>query len=91
MNKKVLGPLLGLLCVVSLIGLTAQAEDGAAISDAASKRLAQLEGEANEAYMAWPTTVILDAERRIHYRGHDGNAATEIAKKLVAELEAKQN
>ena len=39
----------------------------------------------------WPTIVVLDAELRIHYRGHDGNAATEVAKKLVAELGAAKN
>ena len=37
----------------------------------------------------WPTIVILDAEMKIHYRGHDGHAATEMAKKLVAELEGE--
>lgn len=37
----------------------------------------------------WPTIVVLDAERKIHYRGHDGNAATEVAKRLVDEMEAK--
>jgi len=36
----------------------------------------------------WPTVVVLDAERKIRYRGHDGNAATEIAEKLVEELAA---
>ena len=36
----------------------------------------------------WPTVVVLDAQRNIHYRGHDGHEATEIAKRLVAELEA---
>lgn len=32
----------------------------------------------------WPTIVILDARRRIHYRGHDGEEATRIARELVA-------
>lgn len=32
----------------------------------------------------WPTIVVLDAERRIHYRGHNGDEATEVAKRLVA-------
>jgi len=36
----------------------------------------------------WPTIVILDAEMKIHYRGHDGQAATEVARRLVTELEA---
>ena len=31
----------------------------------------------------WPTIVVLDTDMKIHYRGHDGNAATEVAKKLV--------
>lgn len=35
----------------------------------------------------WPTLVVLDAERRIHYRGHNGEQAIELVKKLVAELE----
>jgi len=34
----------------------------------------------------WPTIVVLDAERKIHYRGHNGKEATEVAKKLVEEL-----
>ena len=38
----------------------------------------------------WPTIVVLDAEMKIRYRGHDGHAATEVAKKLVEELEAKE-
>ena len=36
----------------------------------------------------WPTIVVLDADRKIRYRGHDGHAATEVAKKLVAEMVA---
>jgi len=39
----------------------------------------------------WPTIVVLDEEMRIHYRGHDGHKATEVAKKLVEELQAKGN
>ena len=35
----------------------------------------------------WPTIVVLDAKRTIAYRGHDGDAAIEIAKRLVEELE----
>ena len=34
----------------------------------------------------WPTIVVLDADRKIHYRGHDGDEATVIAKKLVAQM-----
>lgn len=37
----------------------------------------------------WPTIVILDAERKIRYRGHDGHEATKVAKELVAKLEAE--
>ena len=36
----------------------------------------------------WPTVLVLDAEMKIRYRGHDGNAATVIAKNLVEELSA---
>ena len=35
----------------------------------------------------WPTVVVMDAQRRIHYRGHDGEAATEVARKLVAAMQ----
>jgi peroxiredoxin len=39
----------------------------------------------------WPTVVILDADMKIRYRGHDGEAATEVARELLAEMEhAKQ-
>ena len=37
----------------------------------------------------WPTIVVLDENMKIHYRGHDGHEATDIAKKLVDELVAK--
>ncbi|MFT4540604.1 MAG: hypothetical protein ACI841_004944 [Planctomycetota bacterium] len=37
----------------------------------------------------WPTIVILDADRKIAYRGHDGMAATEVAEGLVAAMEKK--
>ena len=33
----------------------------------------------------WPTIVVLDADLKIRYRGHDGHKATEIARKLVKE------
>ena len=36
----------------------------------------------------WPTIVVIDAAGRIHYRGHDGDKATEVAKRLVVELAA---
>ena len=44
---------------------------------------------ADWAVRGWPTVVVLDAEMRIHYRGHDGQAATKVAKELVAKLAAK--
>ena len=34
----------------------------------------------------WPTVVILDADFKIRYRGHDGEEATRIAKELVSQL-----
>ena len=38
------------------------------------------------AVQGWPTVVILDREMKVHYRGHDGEAATEVAKKLVEQM-----
>ena len=38
------------------------------------------------AVQGWPTIVILDAEMKIRYRGHDGNAATEVARQLLAKM-----
>ena len=38
----------------------------------------------------WPTIVVLDEERKIHYRGHDGNEAMKMIKKMVADLEEKR-
>ena len=35
----------------------------------------------------WPTIVVLDAEMKIRYRGHDGHAASDMVKEL---LEAMQ-
>jgi hypothetical protein len=40
------------------------------------------------AVAGWPTVVILDENMKIHYRGHDGEAATKIAEELVAKMEA---
>lgn len=37
----------------------------------------------------WPTIVVLDAERRIHYRGHDGNEATRVARELVEKMQPR--
>ncbi|MFO1077014.1 MAG: thioredoxin-like domain-containing protein [Planctomycetota bacterium] len=41
------------------------------------------------AIKGWPTIVVLDAEMKIHYRGHDGEEATKVARELVAKLTAK--
>jgi hypothetical protein len=38
----------------------------------------------------WPTVVILDSEMKIHYRGHDGEAATKVAEALVAKMTGGQ-
>jgi hypothetical protein len=38
----------------------------------------------------WPTVVVLDAEMKIRYRGHDGHKATEVAKELVEKLIAAE-
>ena len=38
------------------------------------------------AVQGWPTVVILDSEMKIHYRGHDGEAATKVAKALVEKM-----
>jgi len=37
----------------------------------------------------WPTIVVLDTDFTIHYRGHDGMKATEVAKKLVEKASAQ--
>ena len=37
----------------------------------------------------WPTIVVLDAQRKIHYRGHDGHKATEVARELLAALKGE--
>ena len=34
----------------------------------------------------WPTIVVLDESFTIRYRGHDGTAATAVAKELLAKL-----
>jgi len=38
------------------------------------------------AVQGWPTVVILDSEMKIHYRGHDGEKATEVARALVEKM-----
>ena len=37
----------------------------------------------------WPTLVVLDEEMRIRHRSHNGNAAVELARKLVKKLSEK--
>ena len=44
---------------------------------------------ADWAVKGWPTVVVLDSEFKIHYRGHDGDKATEVAKELVAKMTEK--
>ncbi len=36
----------------------------------------------------WPTVLVLDANMKICYRGHDGNEATDVARKLLAAMES---
>jgi hypothetical protein len=36
----------------------------------------------------WPTLVVLDGERRIHYRGHDARRATKVVRDLLAAKKA---
>ena len=38
----------------------------------------------------WPTLYVFDEERRIHYIGHDGDAAIVLVKELVADLERRR-
>ncbi len=38
----------------------------------------------------WPTIVVLDETRRVHYRGHDGDKAMKMIKQMVMELEKKR-
>jgi hypothetical protein len=38
------------------------------------------------AVTGWPTIVVMDEHMTIHYRGHSGPEATEVAKKLVAKM-----
>jgi hypothetical protein len=37
----------------------------------------------------WPTIVVLDSEMRIRYRGHSGDEATAVARRLVSALDGK--
>jgi len=37
----------------------------------------------------WPTIVVIDENMVVRYRGHDGHAASEVAKDLVAKLDSK--
>ena len=34
----------------------------------------------------WPTLYVLDAKGVIHYKGHNGDVAIDLAKKLVGEM-----
>ena len=38
------------------------------------------------AVRGWPTIVVLDAEFKIRYRGHSGDAATEVVRELLADM-----
>lgn len=38
------------------------------------------------AVQGWPTIVVIDQDMVVRYRGHDGDAATEVARELVAKL-----
>ena len=42
------------------------------------------------AVRGWPTIVVLDVDQSIRYRGHDGDAATEVVKELLAKITKKQ-
>ncbi|GDY03453.1 hypothetical protein LBMAG49_27820 [Planctomycetota bacterium] len=42
------------------------------------------------AVQGWPTIVVLDADGKIRYRGHDGEQATEVAREQVALLLARK-
>ena len=35
----------------------------------------------------WPTIVVLDAELKIRYRGHDGDEAIKVARELLAQVQ----
>ncbi|MFT7485889.1 MAG: hypothetical protein ACI9F9_001741 [Candidatus Paceibacteria bacterium] len=37
----------------------------------------------------WPTVVVLDSEMKIRYRGHNGHEATDVARKLLADLKGE--
>ena len=34
----------------------------------------------------WPTIVVLDADRKVRYRGHNGEAANDVVRKLLAKM-----
>ena len=38
----------------------------------------------------WPTIVVLDRERKIRYRGHDGEEATRVARGLLGEMQGSR-
>ncbi len=35
----------------------------------------------------WPTIVVLDADMKVRYRGHDGHAASDMVKELLAAMQ----
>ncbi|MCA8952843.1 MAG: redoxin domain-containing protein [Planctomycetes bacterium] len=39
------------------------------------------------AVRGWPTVVVLDPEMKIRYRGHDGDAATKVARGLIEAMQ----
>jgi peroxiredoxin len=42
------------------------------------------------AVSGWPTIVVLDADGKIRYRGHDGDGATKVARELIAKMTEKK-
>ena len=51
-----------------------------------NKREGKPEISADWAVSGWPTIVVLDAEGKVRYRGHDGDAAPAVAEQLVLAL-----
>jgi hypothetical protein len=41
------------------------------------------------AVKGWPTLIVIDADMKIRYRGHNGHEASALATKLTRELELK--
>ncbi len=55
-----------------------------------NKRKGKPDIAADWAVSGWPTIVVLDADGKIRYRGHDGDAATKVAREQVAKLSEKK-